>query len=205
MISLTARVGIAGLVLTSAVGAFALAAQDKPKSKDPKPAEMSMQMPPPEKEHGWLQQLTGEWTFEGDCSMGPGTPPMKAFGTENVRSLGGFWVVGEGKSEVMGEKMSSILTLGYDPQRKKYVGTWICSVTSYLWNYIGTVDAAGKTLTLETEGPGPGPSFTEPGKMCKFRDVIELKSKTQMTLTSSMLGEDGKWTLFMTFQYRRKE
>lgn len=200
MNSVVMKGGFACLALTVLVGAFAVASQDSPKPKEVKPAAMP-EMPAPEKEHGWLQQLVGEWNFEGECLMAPDAPPTKATGSESVRSLGGFWVVSDGKSEVMGQKMSSVLTLGYDPQRKKYVGTWIDSVTSYMWNYVGTVDATGKILTLETEGP----SFTTPGKNCKFREVIEVKSKTHKTFSSSMLGDDGKWTTFMTAQYRRKE
>jgi hypothetical protein len=198
MISLT-KIGIALLALTSAAGALAFTAQDKqdkPKAKDTKAMEMP-EMPPPVKEHQWLQQFVGEWTFE----MGPDQPAMKMTGTETVRSLGGFWTLGEGKCEMMGQKMSTVLTLGYDVQKKRYVGTWVDSMTSTLWNYTGSVDAAGKVLTLDTEGP----DFTNPGKTCKFREVIELKAKNHKTFSSSMQGEDGKWTTFMTANYRRKE
>jgi len=42
----------------------------------------------PQKEHQWLQQLVGEWTYEGEASMGPDKPPEKFQGTESVRSIG---------------------------------------------------------------------------------------------------------------------
>jgi len=202
MISLATKVGIACLALTSVAGAFALTAQDKPKPKEKDTKAMEMPaMPGPEKEHAWLQQFVGEWTFEAECSMGPDQQPMKNTGTERVRSLGGFWIVGEGSAEMMGQKMSTLLTLGYDTQRKKYVGSWVDSMTSFMWAYTGTVDAAGKTLTLETEGP----NFMEAGKTCKFREVLEIKGKNSKMHTASMLGDDGKWTTFMTAKYQRKE
>ena len=51
-----------------------------------------MQPVEPQKEHQWLHRLVGEWTFENECIMEPGKPPMKVSGTEVVRSFGGIWV-----------------------------------------------------------------------------------------------------------------
>ena len=36
----------------------------------------------PQKEHQWLEQLLGEWTYEAEMQMGPGQPPMKSTGKE---------------------------------------------------------------------------------------------------------------------------
>jgi hypothetical protein len=55
----------------------------------------------------------------------------------------------------MDRLVTSVLTLGYDADTKKYVGIWIDSFNSYLWKYEGTVNAAANALTLETEGPCP--------------------------------------------------
>ncbi len=108
----------------------------------------------PQQEHKWLQRLVGEWTYEHECSMGPDQPPMKATGTESVRSIGGLWTLGEGHGEMPdGGPAVTIMTLGYDPQSKRFVGTFIGSMMTHLWIYNGTLDAAGKVLTLDTEGP----------------------------------------------------
>ena len=56
----------------------------------------------PQKEHRWLEQLVGEWTYEVESTMGPGQPPMKAEGTETVRSLGGLWTLAEGHGDMPG-------------------------------------------------------------------------------------------------------
>ena len=163
-------------------------------------AVCSAQVPGVEKEHQWLQQLVGEWEAEVEVTIAPGQPPLKSRGTESVRTIGGLWVVAEGKNDFMGTPMASVMTLGYDPEKKKYVGTWVDSFTSYLWKYEGTVDAAGKVLTLEAEGPNP----TAPGKLVRFREVIEVKSKDHKVFSSSQQTADGKWNTFVTVNYRRK-
>jgi hypothetical protein len=155
-------------------------------------------MPSPRKEHEWLKQLAGEWDTESEMVMGPGKPTVKTKGTESTRLVGGFWSVSEHKGDFMGAPFTGLMTVGYDPEKKKYVGTWVCSMCDRLWKYEGTAD--GKTLTLETEGPCPGT-----GKLAKMKDVIELKSNDHKVLTSSMQTEDGKWVTFMTLNARRKK
>jgi hypothetical protein len=154
----------------------------------------------PQKEHRWLHRLIGEWTSEMEASMGPGKPLVKSTGIESVRSLGGLWILAEGQGEMPGEgPASTLMTLGYDTQKKRYVGTWIASMTNELWVYDGALDAAERVLTLESEGP----SMAGDGKTAKYRDVIELKSDDHRVLTSHMLGDDGNWHAFVTANYRR--
>ncbi len=156
----------------------------------------------PQKEHEWLQRLVGEWSYEAECSMGPGQPPAKARGSERVRSVGGVWVVAEGEGEMPGGgTATTIITIGYDPQTKRYVGTWIGSMMARLWVYDGALDAAERVLTLESDGP----HMAIEGKTTKYRDVIELASDDHRVFTSHMLGDDGKWQHFMTTHYRRNK
>lgn len=134
--------------------------------------------------------------------MEPDTPPEKFEGIESVRSLGGLWVLAEGHSEMPGYgTATTMMTLGYDPQKKRYVGTWIGSMMTYLWVYDGEVDTAEKVLTLNAEGP----DMTAEGKIAKYKDVIEFKSDDHRVLTSHVLGDDGQWHKFMTAEYRRKQ
>jgi hypothetical protein len=155
----------------------------------------------PQKEHQWLQKFVGEWTAEGEAPMEPGKPPTKWKSAETVRSIGGLWVVCEGRGEMPGGGGASttIMTLGYDPQKKRYAGTWVGSMMTHLWVYEGSVDAAGKVLTLDTVGP----SFSGDGTMTKYQDVMTFKSDDHRVLTARVLGADGKWTEMMTVDYRR--
>ena len=160
-----------------------------------------MQAPEPQKEHQWLHRLIGHWTFEADCVMGPGQPPVKHTGRETVRSLGGLWTIGEGAGDTAPEGVTeTIMTLGYDPQRKRFVGSFIAGMMTHFWIYDGTLDAAGKVLTLDAEGP----SFAGDGTMVRYQDIIEFIDDDHRTLSSQMRGADGKWTPFMKAHYRRK-
>jgi hypothetical protein len=154
----------------------------------------------PQKEHQWLDKLVGEWTYEHEAALEPGKTPEKFTGKETVRSLGGLWVVCEGRGEMPGGGGSTmIMTLGYDPAKKRYVGTFIGSMMAQMWVYEGEMDQDGKVLTLDTEGP----SFTAEGKTAKYKDSIELKSDDHRVLTSRFQDDDGNWHEFMTAHYRR--
>lgn len=156
----------------------------------------------PQDEHQWLQKFVGEWTYETEVMMGSGQPPEKSTGTESVRSLGGLWILAEGQGEMPGCGVATtILTLGYDSQKQRYVGTWIGSMMTYLWVYEGELDAEKRVLTLNAEGPA---MTGEEGKMAKYKDITEFKSDNHRVLTSHMLGDDGQWYKFMTAHYRRK-
>jgi len=185
-------VGLAVVLLSS----LALSAAEEAKPSQPQ----EMKMPQPQKEHEWMKQLNGEWDTESEMIMDPAKPPEKAKGTESNRMLGGFWVISENKGDMMGSPFAGILTLGYDPEKKKYVGTWVDSMTSILWQYTGSVDAAGKALTLETEGPCP----QQPGKLIKCRETIEIKDKDTKVFTSTF-EQDGKWVTMLTVKYTRKK
>jgi hypothetical protein len=158
------------------------------------------QFPGPEKQHEWLKQFVGQWESESEAVAAPGQPSTKCKGTMNSRMLGEFWIVSEVSGDMDGVMMKAIQTIGYDPAKKKYIGTWVDSMLNHLWHYEGTVDDSGKIMTLEAEGP----NFMADGKLTKFRDVYEFKSKDHIVATSSARGEDGKWVTFMTGHFRRQ-
>ncbi|MDI3282163.1 DUF1579 domain-containing protein [Polyangium sp. 15x6] len=155
----------------------------------------------PNKEHLWLQKLVGEWTYEHDAEMEPGKI-QKFTGTEVVRPMGDLWVLCEARGAMPGGANHYMMwTFGYDPSQKAFVGTFIGSMAPYMWVYHGSLDAAEKVLTLDTEGP----DFSAEGRMAKYKDIIEIKSADERVLRSEMQGQDGKWTEIMQQNYRRKK
>lgn len=154
----------------------------------------------PQAEHQWLQQLVGDWTSEHECDMGSGQPPQKLTGVETVRSVGGLWIVCEGRGDTPeGGEAFMMLSLGFDPAKKAFVGTFLSSMMTNLWVYEGRLDASGKVLTLDTEGP----SFSGDGTSRRYQDIIEIVSPEHRLLRSQILGDDGNWHGFMTAHYRR--
>lgn len=165
------------------------------------PQDVSAMVVEPQKEHQWLQRLVGEWTSEAE-SAEPGQPPTIHRGTETVRSIGDIWFLAEGKADMPGGGQGTMLmTLGYDPQKNRFVGTWLGSMMTHLWIYDGELDEAGRVLTLSAEGP----SMAGDGSMAQYRDVIEFKTDDHRVLTSHLLGDDGNWQQFMTAHYYRKK
>mgnify|MGYP001278391578 CR=1 FL=1 len=155
------------------------------------------EMPKPVKEHEWLKKFAGEWTCEGEC-LAPDGSKATSTGEESTRMLGDFWAVTEGSGEGMGMPFSHVFVLGYDPVKKKYVGTWVDSMTGKLWLYEGTVEN-GK-LTLETAGDCP-----MTGKHLQFRDEITFPDPDTKVFTSSV-SEDGEtWVPAMTMTAKRKK
>lgn len=158
------------------------------------------QAPTPTKQHQLLEKFGGEWVTEGEMVMGPDQPVIKTNGTESTRSIGGFWCVSEYKGEFQGAPFTGVMTIGYDPKKQKYVGTWVCSMCHDLVEYEGSMDEAGKVLTLNTECTCP-----TTGKPMKMRDVIEIKDDGRKVLTSYGLGDDGEWAQFMHMTSTRKK
>lgn len=170
-------------------------AQTESAAAAPMPAE-------PLVEHRWLQQLVGEWTSEARMTMSP-EPAESCQGGERVRSLGGLWILAEGWGDMPGGGSATMLmTIGYDPAKRRFVGSWIGSMMTHLWLYDGELDASGTTLTLHSEGPDMSPGAV-PGKQARYKDVITMQSADHRTLSSHYLGEDGRWQQFMTAHYRR--
>jgi hypothetical protein len=153
-------------------------------------------------EHEWLHPLAGDWTYDMEADMGPDRPPERQSGTTTLRLLdGGMWLTGEMHMESGdGAPSHSLLTLGWDPRRARYVGTFVAPSVPELWVYDGALDDARRTLTLETEGP----SFSDPARRAAFRDRIERLGDDEFLFASSFQGADGTWRDFMTMRHRRR-
>ncbi len=132
--------------------------------------------------------------------MGPDQPPMKSSGKQTTRALGKLWILGEITGTFPdGTDALSVITLGFDPVRNRFLGSFVSSCTTHLWPYDGSLDDARRVLTLDSEGP----SFSGDGTMAKYQDIIEIIGPDHHTMSSQILNSDGQWIRFMHGAYHR--
>ncbi|MGC4015895.1 MAG: DUF1579 domain-containing protein [Luteolibacter sp.] len=163
------------------------------------PATGMPQMPSPVAEHAWLERLAGEWKTAAELQCMPDQPPMKTVGHDSSRMLGGFWLISETRSESPEMPFGAIFTIGYSPEKQKYIATWVDTMTSRLWTYEGEVTDNGTVLTFHTEGSCP----MEPGKTMRFRERIQLITPDHKLFTSAIQGDDGEWRTCVTVHGHR--
>ena len=146
----------------------------------------------PQQEHEWLRQLVGDWSYE--------MADAKYSGSERVRTLGDLWIVGEAKGQMPGGSDATwIVTLGYSPQTRRFVGTWVGSMMTHLWVYDGELDATGRELTLSAEGP----SMSNDGTTTLYQDIITIHDPERRTLTARVRDGDGSWKELMKMHFPR--
>jgi uncharacterized protein YndB with AHSA1/START domain len=165
------------------------------------PAGLCPGAAPPSAEHGWLHRLLGTWSYESEVAGPPGGPPMRATGVERVRSLGGYWVVGESEGGCPGMPAGArmVITMGWDAGAGVFRGTWVGSMMPHMFVYEGRLSEDGRSLALDSEGP----SFDGTGTS-RYRDIVEMRGDDHRVLTCQVQGADGAWTTFMTSHFRRQ-
>jgi uncharacterized protein YndB with AHSA1/START domain len=164
------------------------------------PADLCPGVAPPSALHGWLHRMLGTWSYECQAEGPPGASPMTARGVEQVRSLGGYWVVGESEGTCPGLQgpQRMVVTLGADPATGRVRGNWVGSMMPHMFLYDGALSEDGTTLTLDSEGPAMDGQGT-----ARYRDIVELRDEGHRVVTCQVQGRDGGWTTFMTNHFRR--
>jgi hypothetical protein len=110
----------------------------------------------PTDEHKVLAGSEGTWdatikTF----GPGPDAEPMISKGTEvNTVMTSGLWMLSKFDGDFGGVKFEGRGQFGYDPNKKKYVGTWIDSLSPNLSVLEGSYDSKTKTMTYVGDGVG---------------------------------------------------
>ncbi len=120
-------------------------------------ATTTAQFPAASKEHEILKLEEGEWDATVTMFMGPAgpyDPPHKSQAKESNRMIGDFWIVSDFRGEFEGVPLVGRAQFGYDPGKKKYVGTWIDSFSPNVMHMVGTYDADKRTMTYETSTVG---------------------------------------------------
>lgn len=130
----------------------------------------------PGEAHLTLKKFVGKWNVEMKSWMAPDQPPMESKGTAEVKPiLGDRFVQLTLASTMMGKPFSGIGTTGYDNAKKKFVGTWMDSMSTGIMRSEGTADASGKVINSQITGTDP---LT--GKESKMRIVEKWESDDKL-------------------------
>lgn len=153
--------------------------------------------PPVRPEHEWLRRLVGEWLVaDGAGETGIGD------WTESVQAVGDYWILAEGRGSMPGGAgpATMLMTLGFDPRRGRFVGTWCGSMMTHMFVYEGSLDATGRILALDTTGP----DMADPTRTSRYRDTITIVDADTREFRGEVMAEDGSWTPLMTAVHRRR-
>jgi hypothetical protein len=156
-------------------------------------------LPKPGPEHQVFKEDEGLWDATVEIFQGPGAPPMTSKGVETNRiGCGGLCLISDFKSEMMGQPFEGHGTTAWNPEKKKYVGSWSDSMSLGLATSEATWDPATKTFTAWMEAPDAT------GKATRVKSVGEYKDGAR-TFTMYATGPDGKEFPTMKITYARKK
>lgn len=167
-------------------------------------AQEEMTFPKPTKHHAILKQDIGVWDAE-ILMWEPGSKgePTRSKGVERNRVMGdGMWLISNFEGTYAGMPFTGHGVTGYDPIKKKYIGTWVDSFTPHMMTLEGTYDAKTKTLTTFTEWREPGS-----GKIVKGKNVAQYKQDGTRVFTMYMAAPGGgdPYVKVMQMTYHRRK
>jgi hypothetical protein len=123
-------------------------------------------------EHKHLAALAGDWTYVAKFRMAPEAPPMEMKGAaKRTPIFGGRFLRDDVSGPAQGgmPAFEGLGITGYDNHEKKYVGTWIDSMSTSVTQMTGEGSADGKVLTMHSEQYDP-----TYGKVVKMRWVTRI-------------------------------
>ena len=183
------------LALLVGLGAARLAAGEKKKSdkKDEGPPPVAKPGP----EHQVLAGMAGTFDAKVTIFAGP-DKTIESKGTiKRQMVLDGRYLKEDYEGDFFGASFKGMGITGYDQNQKKYVSTWIDTMSTGITSSTGTYDAATKTLS------STGEDFdAEAGRKVKIRDVLKIVSNDEQQ--SEMYREvGGKEVKVMEIRFTR--
>jgi hypothetical protein len=158
------------------------------------------EMPKQGAEHKALEALVGTWTAKVKFFQDPGLPAMEMEGTMTRKMImGGFFLQEDFEGKFLGADFKGLGITGYDVAKKKYVGTWIDSMTTTIMALEGTFDDKTKTFNMTTsEEVDPAT-----GKKMKGRDTLRIMGPDHQVQEMFRTPEGGKEQKAMEIHYHR--
>jgi len=154
----------------------------------------------PTAEHRALASEAGVWDADSKFWMAPGANPLESKAVETNTMMGPFWLVSEYKSDLGGMAFQGRGQMGYDPASKKYIGTWVDTMSPYLSVMEGSKE--GNVLTMMSKGRDPQTGEENISKMVST--YVDDDHKT-FEMFGPVDGKEGEWWKMMEITYTRKK
>lgn len=159
-----------------------------------------MELPKPTKEHEMLKKDVGTWDAAIKMWMGPGDP-AESKGVETNTMLGDLWLISHFQGDVAGMKFDGHGQTGYDPLKKKYVGSWVDTFTTSVTLLDGTYDEKTGEVTMV------GETTDAAGNKAQMKTVSKHTADGKRIFTLFMKGDmtGGEWVKSMEVTYTPKK
>jgi hypothetical protein len=153
--------------------------------------------PEPLPQHKLLAKEVGEWEGVMKMYVSPDGPPIEMSVTESNKMLdGGLWVI----SEFEAGPFIGRGHFGYDPDKKKFVGSWLDNQTMSLGILEGSYDEKTGEITYLSNAKSPAT-----GKNVPTKQVGKVIDENHRTFVAYIQNADGKsWDKWMEISYKRK-
>ena len=198
---------VSGIAAAALLAAAAFTLADEPKAKkasaapmDEKAAMEAMtKASTPGESHKKLEALAGKWDVKVSSWMAPGKPPMESTGKSEAKmTLGGRFLEEHFEGTFMGQPFTGMGYTGYDNVQKKYVGTWMDSMSTGVMASSGKMGADGKSFDMTGAMSDP-----MSGKMTTVKEKLMVTDADHHTFEMWGAGPDGKNFKMMEIVYTR--
>ncbi|MAD34791.1 MAG: hypothetical protein CMJ88_13690 [Planctomycetes bacterium] len=150
-------------------------------------------------EHALLAQHAGVWDATVVYVDQKTGEPTQAKGTSVRRQpLGSSWLIDNFQASLKRAPFRGMATTGYDPIKKKLVGTWIDSMTASLTILEGGWDKDRKVMTMSGARRDPQ------GRAVTTRVVTSIISKDKHVSEVFTQAQGGKERKTMTVTFTRR-
>jgi hypothetical protein len=159
-------------------------------------------IPKPTEEHKLLAKDEGTWDATVKSWMsGPDSAPTISKGVEVDKLMpGGLWLLNDFDGEFGGMAFHGHGVTGYDTQKKKYIGTWVDSMTTSIMTMEGDYDADKHIMTMYGKGIDPA------GKAYESKSVSKFEGDSVRVFTMSIKSDEtkGEFMKMMEITYKRR-
>jgi hypothetical protein len=163
-------------------------------------AQQGPPMPKPGPEHALFKMDEGTWDATIEFFPAPGAPAMTSMGVEvNTIGCSGLCLITDFKGEAMGAPFAGHGVMTWDATQKKYIGSWMDSLSFGLSMAESTYDAATRKWTGSMNSPDGQ------GKMIRMRSVVEVKGTSTRVFSLYGSGPDGKEMMSMRITYTKRK